>query len=234
VYQDVLCSLYVAADDGYDSSYTIIPVTIVYNPNAEPDIQLSRLSATPNPLKVRHSALVSFTTKATNNDFRFPYDVALTLDDSVFDVITFPALAHDLQDSDSISVRIDSLGRYQLKAELILPPGSIDSDTTNNSLELTIITAEGDVIIKPQPFTPNGDGKNDELLFDLTAFYLDDPRLMIFSLAGVKLTTLAARNNIIYWDGRDETGRELPPGVYMYAISDGKRKIKSGVVTLAR
>ncbi|MCP4634741.1 MAG: hypothetical protein GY855_17570, partial [candidate division Zixibacteria bacterium] len=234
VYDNVLCSLYVTADDGYDSSFATIPITVVYNPNAESDIKLLSLTASPNPVKVRNSTTIKFVTEATNNDFRFPYDVAISTDDSTYNLMTMLPLAHDQRDSASISVRIDSLSRYEFYAELILSPESVDLDTTNNSLILTITTLEGEVIARPQPFTPNGDGLNDELIFDLTALYLDNPHLMIFSMTGVRLVTLSPSNKFISWDGKDESGRALPPGVYMYTITDGKRRIKSGVVTLAR
>ena len=36
------------------------------------------------------------------------------------------------------------------------------------------------------------------------------------------------------WNGRDENGNELKPGVYFFVVEDGGNKIDTGYVVLAR
>jgi flagellar hook assembly protein FlgD len=41
-------------------------------------------------------------------------------------------------------------------------------------------------------------------------------------------------NSEFSWDGRDNNGRDLPPGVYLCLFQDGSRKIANGTIVLAR
>jgi hypothetical protein len=75
-------------------------------------------------------------------------------------------------------------------------------------------------------FTPNGDGINDRLglEFNLLMFYLPRPlRVEIFDLGGRKLRSLsqaeAAAGRVgLEWDGLDEGGRLVPPGLYLLRV----------------
>ncbi|MEX0737399.1 MAG: gliding motility-associated C-terminal domain-containing protein, partial [Bacteroidota bacterium] len=82
----------------------------------------------------------------------------------------------------------------------------------------------------PNPFTPNGDGKNDQTRFSFFVSNLTEARpvqLKIYDVTGRLVKTILdtkstaqayVEQNAILWDGRDDNGRLLPPGLYIYQI----------------
>lgn len=92
--------------------------------------------------------------------------------------------------------------------------------------ERVIVDAEAD----PNPFTPNGDGLNDQTKFSffISNLVLARPaQLKIYDVTGRIVRTLLdtkttaqafVEQNAIPWDGRDDLGRLLPPGLYIYQI----------------
>ncbi len=85
----------------------------------------------------------------------------------------------------------------------------------------------GDVEIAPNPFTPNGDGVHDEMGFRFSVFKLSSPRkveVVIRTLHGKRVRSLteqrgnAAGNYLFLWDGRDDAGNRVPPGIYSAAL----------------
>ena len=87
----------------------------------------------------------------------------------------------------------------------------------------------GDVEISPNPFTPNGDGMNDETRFHFTVFKLNTGRpvrITIHDLSGKKLRCLrehrsdsASGKYTILWDGKDDGGHVVSPGLYVCRLS---------------
>ncbi|MBD3168280.1 MAG: hypothetical protein GF307_02275 [candidate division Zixibacteria bacterium] len=234
---DVLvCSLMVSAFDGFDSSYTVIPVNILHNPNIKPDLRLIGLSAASQRVPVRDSVALTVITDVIQNSFPEEYVIELRDNDTLFAEISMPPLGKDEADTVTVRRLISSLGNHTINARAVIPQGAADRDTTNNERSIIVVGTEGDVIVKPKPFTPNGDGFNDRLIFDLTALYIDEPQVLIYSLAGVKLKKLddVSADKLIYWDGKDDSGLDLPPGAYMFIVTDGSRKLHSGVISLAR
>ncbi len=83
----------------------------------------------------------------------------------------------------------------------------------------------------PNPFTPNGDGFNDFVLFNLMELHSGAGEVNIFNFRGKKVITLQQN---FRWDGKNEGGEAQPPGVYLYiAKADGKI-IDKGAITLIR
>ncbi|MSR83233.1 MAG: hypothetical protein EXS58_09970 [Candidatus Latescibacteria bacterium] len=86
-------------------------------------------------------------------------------------------------------------------------------------------------------FTPNGDGANDQLHLDYTITQLTEPRRVeigIFDLSGRQVRRLVDEKRIggIYrevWDGADEGGARVPPGVYVVLI-----RVDSGIGSFAQ
>jgi len=85
--------------------------------------------------------------------------------------------------------------------------------------------------VDPNPFTPNGDGRNDVTYFNFFVANLTNPRpvrIHVFDLTGRKVRTVFetsttaqayVEQNAIPWDGRDDNGKLLAPGVYIFQIS---------------
>lgn len=80
--------------------------------------------------------------------------------------------------------------------------------------------------VAPNPFTPNGDEVNDEIVaaFDIQRLLTPRPvHLEIFALNGRRLRFierhLSSGGYSQPWDGRDDAGQVVPPGLYMLRIS---------------
>ena len=92
--------------------------------------------------------------------------------------------------------------------------------------------------VAPNPFTPNGDGINDETKITFFLGNIAEPKTLIgketrnlqikvYDLTGRFIKNLinemtassafVAENSVV-WDGRDESGSLVRPGVYIYQI----------------
>ena len=101
-----------------------------------------------------------------------------------------------------------------------------------------------DLTVTPNPFSPNGDGVNDEAAFNFSLMLFLEPvqlELDIATLAGTVVRRLdpvsrSVGRHELRWDGRDDGGRLVPPGLYIYrftAFGDGEDKTQTGVVAVA-
>jgi len=110
-----------------------------------------------------------------------------------------------------------------------------ESNEQNNSAEIQVEAIEGKLIVRSNPFTPNGDGYNDYVGFDFKEFSLNTPMLKIFDFQGRDIIILDEYTQSKFiWDGRDHQKHEAQPGVYLYILQDGARNVARGYVVLAR
>ena len=95
-----------------------------------------------------------------------------------------------------------------------------------------------DLMISPDPFSPDGDGFEDVTNLRINPPEADQLELVIYDIAGRKVKTfydagLSIPGDIV-WDGRGDDGRTLPVGIYIiYARVEGGREsadIKKTVV----
>ncbi len=88
---------------------------------------------------------------------------------------------------------------------------------------------------RPNPFTPNGDGFNDQIEFDYSGLGLRNPSLQIFDANGIAVwSNPNGAGGRIIWNGRDDRGRDVTPGVYLYSLRDQGNNVASGYVVVAR
>lgn len=114
--------------------------------------------------------------------------------------------------------------------------GEIDEvDETNNEITIEFDVGRGDLVVTPNPFTPNNDGMNEEVQIDFARLVLDDPKLLIYSFDGRLIREITeSEGTLMMWDGRDNNDRTRDPGVYLFVLMEGSEVVDSGHVTLAR
>jgi len=101
-----------------------------------------------------------------------------------------------------------------------------------DSILITIFKSKCDA--HPDPFTPNGDEINSMAIFDYPGKGIDDAniKILIFDLKNRLVRTL--EGGVYMWDGKDESGNDMPKGVYLYIIKNGSNIICHGTIHLAR
>ncbi len=92
-------------------------------------------------------------------------------------------------------------------------------------------------------FTPNGDGVNDHVAIGYELRDLESPRpirLRLYDLSGRLVRQIAASSSsgrfTQTWNGRDEQGALVPPGLYLYQLAwdtDKGREVANGMVGVA-
>ena len=125
--------------------------------------------------------------------------------------------------------------------------GDATPDVATNS-RLVVVDDIGSVVeaprVAPNPFTPNGDGINDEAVFSFDVFLLMEEaevEFEIYDLSGRSLVRFEAGDRAagaleFTWDGRDQHGQPVPPGIYLYRFavdSDDTAARHSGVLSVA-
>ena len=100
-----------------------------------------------------------------------------------------------------------------------------------------------EVEASPNPFTPNDDGVNDRLnlSFSLREVTVDrEVSLALYDLSGRRVRKVTgpgyrSGEHLHSWDGLDDAGRTVPPGIYIYRLelSADTDEQHSGTVAVA-
>ena len=113
-----------------------------------------------------------------------------------------------------------------------IAPGDASAAISTSSLRVLGAAGESPDLIQALSLstpvlTPNGDGVHDRLDISYALFRLPDPvpvALEVYALDGRGVARLdkglqGAGPQQLVWDGRDEAGRLLPPGLYLLSIA---------------
>lgn len=130
-------------------------------------------------------------------------------------------------------------------------PQFVDTRQGGGSSSWTVFTSDVpdklivDLQVSPNPFSPNGDGLNDKTQISFFLANLTTERtlkIQIFDLTGRLVKTIYEgpskafayiSSNSFTWDGRDDSGRILRPGVYLLRVSvDADKGIESVFKTI--
>ena len=85
----------------------------------------------------------------------------------------------------------------------------------------------GKVEVSSNPFTPNGDGVNDQVVFTVPVYKVLGDKLLVlevYRLDGRRVRRVArwaspaVGTHQLAWDGRDQEGRLAPPGLYLCRV----------------
>jgi len=130
------------------------------------------------------------------------------------------------------AVRNDAVGAAISTISQPVTDGDATPDVATNALLVVvhdIVSIVNAPSITPNPFTPNGDGINDVVTFSFDLFLLLEQvqvDLGVYDLSGRRIVQLhsgtsTAGSNEIQWNGRDEQGQMVPPGLYVYRLAVG-------------
>ena len=109
-------------------------------------------------------------------------------------------------------------------------PGDADFAVESSTLSVQTVLSEpliASMKVAPNPFTPNGDGVNDEawIGYDLLQLTEDAPvRVQVYDLSGRLIRTIYSGKDRSdryrrRWDGKDALGALVSPGVYLIYVS---------------
>ena len=130
----------------------------------------------------------------------------------------------------------------------VLPGDANPTVLTNNLRVLTTAASAQNLLpffaIQPSVVTPNGDGTNEESDISYTLVQLQQPvqiDVEILDLSGRRVRTLfsdlASSGSFTWaWDGRDDGGRTVPPGIYLARVvvdAERERFVRLGTVGVA-
>lgn len=127
------------------------------------------------------------------------------------------------------------LGDHQVTFRVDADAEIDEVDEANNEITVSFEVVRGDLVVTPNPFTPNNDGTNEEVNVDFTSLALNDPTLLIYTFEGALIREVTEANgNVLSWDGRDDQDRGRDPGLYLFVLMEGGGVVDSGHITLAR
>jgi hypothetical protein len=146
----------------------------------------------------------------------------------------------------STSFRVDLWRQAQPDQVQTADPG--EATTLVDSRSLVVVSQLGQtpllgrVAVAPAVFTPNGDGVNDQVAILVEVFQVEGAHRLaveVADLSGRRVRELSvlrpqpSGEHRLQWDGRDEGGRVVPPGVYVVRVAlptdahaDGTRAVR--------
>ena len=129
----------------------------------------------------------------------------------------------------------------------LVNPGNATVRIPSDGISVRTALGEGTIgsaSATPRAITPNGDGINDEVEISYDLFKLTsgaEVTLAVHKLSGAQIRLLYAGSEASgryrhTWDGRDDDGHTVPPGIYLYALevhTDEGVERRAGTVCIA-
>lgn len=176
---------------------------------------------------------------AGNADAGRAFNVQFRVDGGTQKDTTFSRLAAGARATVRLPIRFQTTGTHEV--ELVVDAGDEIREATeaNNSQKLIVQISQtalsNRLIARPNPFTPNNDGYNDQIEFDYSGLALQNPSMQIFDANGIPVwSSHNGAGGRFIWNGRDDRGREVLPGAYLYSVRDQGNNVASGYVVVAR
>ena len=107
--------------------------------------------------------------------------------------------------------------------------GDVTEELGTNRLQVVAVSASlGSVLspvsVQPAVVTPQGDGVNDDVLIEYSLLRVDDVEVevCVYNLSGtplwVRTEEQSAGAHRLWWDGRNQQGQLVPPGIYLVRV----------------
>lgn len=104
-------------------------------------------------------------------------------------------------------------------------------------LSVLVNPAYADLKVYPRIITPGTPPENEKVFFEFSFFDEPKPTLRIIDITGRKIREISVLNPrpiaagwIVTWDGTDENGSVVLPGVYIYQWEEGIKTINGTIV----
>jgi len=238
-YNDIL-SLKFFLQDKVGNSATVTLLDTIYTPRLLADLFVLNLISSAGDEVVKPNTSVSLDAYVicVNEDFPDSFAVCFYFDENEvpFHTVWIRGLTKDEVQLLNTS-HVISEGKHKVTVIVdCLPEGGriLEANEYNNSAEVTIVGGDPNLIVR-NIFTPNDDGYNDDAEFNFEQFDCQNPNLVIFDMHGKKIKEFDIPiDKKFVWNGSDNSGRPLLPGVYLYIFSDKNKAIARGAIVIAR
>jgi len=105
--------------------------------------------------------------------------------------------------------------------------GVIQSDVTHGVIKVS------EIVVYPNPITPNDDGFNDVANFVVPDSIRGNVTVKLYSLSGSKIAEISGIDNpALQWNGLNMDGQKLRPGPYIYLLQSDGSTLSKGTITI--
>lgn len=172
-------------------------------------------------------------------------NLRIQIANSYFEIVELPpGLRLEVNETKIIPIRFHPRRRGKFDGRAVVESGDSMGRKVTDEAVLTGVgkgSSNPGIRVRPTIFTPNDDSYNDSAKFDWKDVDQDlyAPVLRIFNIRGAVVATIpfdeSNRDSGEYdWDGRDDSGKPLAAGIYLWLIEDGGKKLGSGYISLVR
>lgn len=138
----------------------------------------------------------------------------------------------------NLSIRVKRSAAPNSTSELTIKSTVLYDESLNEipcDIEHGVIKITSGIVVFPNPITPNNDGYNDVVRFVIPETSTGNVICRIFNLSGIKINEITQQSNSDFqWNGSDDSGKTVIPGVYIFQITENGKQLASGSITVIR